>query len=77
MQTKKLTEELRHELIEYAFNVVYLTLVFAALWALSRRGSYAASLRPPPNSTTTSSPSYNASKFSGSTAPSSTRCMRA
>jgi len=30
MQTKKLTEKLRHELIEYAFNVVYLMLVFAA-----------------------------------------------
>jgi hypothetical protein len=30
MQTKKLTEKVRHELIEYAFNVVYLMLVFAA-----------------------------------------------
>ena len=30
MQTEKLTEKMRHELIEYAFNVVYLTLVFAA-----------------------------------------------
>jgi hypothetical protein len=30
MQTEKLTEKLRHELIEYAFNVVYLMLVFAA-----------------------------------------------
>jgi hypothetical protein len=30
MQTEKLTEKVRHELIEYAFNVVYLTLVFAA-----------------------------------------------
>ena len=30
MQTKKLTEKVRHELIEYAFNVGYLTLVFAA-----------------------------------------------
>jgi hypothetical protein len=30
MQTKKLTEKVRDELIEYAFNVVYLTLVFAA-----------------------------------------------
>ena len=30
MQTKELTEKLRHELIEYAFNVVYLMLVFAA-----------------------------------------------
>jgi hypothetical protein len=30
MQTEKLTEKLRHQLIEYAFNVVYLMLVFAA-----------------------------------------------
>lgn len=30
MQTKELTEKLRRELIEYAFNVVYLMLVFAA-----------------------------------------------
>lgn len=30
MQAKKMTEKLRHELIEYAFNVVYLMLVFAA-----------------------------------------------
>ena len=30
MQTGKVTEKLRHELIEYAFNVVYLMLVFAA-----------------------------------------------
>jgi hypothetical protein len=30
MQTKQLTEKLRHELIEYAFNVVYLTVVFVA-----------------------------------------------
>ena len=30
MQTERLTEKVRHELIEYAFNVVYLTLVFAA-----------------------------------------------
>jgi len=30
VQTTKLTEKVRHELIEYAFNVVYLTLVFAA-----------------------------------------------
>ena len=30
MQTGKLTEKLRHQLIEYAFNVVYLMLVFAA-----------------------------------------------
>jgi hypothetical protein len=30
MQTGKLTEKVRHELIEYAFNVVYLMLVFAA-----------------------------------------------
>jgi hypothetical protein len=30
MQIEKLTEKLRHELIEYAFNVVYLMLVFAA-----------------------------------------------
>ena len=30
MQTKKLTEKVRHKLIEYAFNVVYLMLVFAA-----------------------------------------------
>jgi len=30
MQTGKLTEKLRHHLIEYAFNVVYLMLVFAA-----------------------------------------------
>jgi hypothetical protein len=30
MQTKNLTEKVRHELIEYAFNVVYLMLVFAA-----------------------------------------------
>jgi hypothetical protein len=30
MQTRKLTEKLRHELIEYAFNAVYLMLVFAA-----------------------------------------------
>ena len=30
MQTEKLTEKVRHDLIEYAFNVVYLTLVFAA-----------------------------------------------
>jgi hypothetical protein len=29
MQTGKLTEKLRHQLIEYAFNVVYLMLVFA------------------------------------------------
>ena len=30
MQLGRLTEKVRHELIEYAFNVVYLTLVFAA-----------------------------------------------
>jgi len=30
MQIGRLTEKVRHELIEYAFNVVYLTLVFAA-----------------------------------------------
>jgi hypothetical protein len=30
MQIGRLTEKLRHELIEYAFNVAYLTLVFAA-----------------------------------------------
>jgi hypothetical protein len=30
MQTDRLTEKVRHELIEYAFNVVYLALVFAA-----------------------------------------------
>jgi hypothetical protein len=30
MQTEKLTGKLRHELIEYAFNVAYLMLVFAA-----------------------------------------------
>jgi hypothetical protein len=30
MQTKELTEKVRHELVEYAFNVVYLMLVFAA-----------------------------------------------
>ena len=30
MQIKRMTEKVRHELIEYAFNVVYLTLVFAA-----------------------------------------------
>jgi hypothetical protein len=30
MQTQNLTQKLRHELIEYAFNVVYLMLVFAA-----------------------------------------------
>jgi len=30
MQTKRLTAKLRDELIEYAFNVVYLALVFAA-----------------------------------------------
>jgi hypothetical protein len=30
MQTNRLTEKVRHELIEYAFNVVYLMLVFAA-----------------------------------------------
>jgi hypothetical protein len=30
MQTEKLTEKVRRELIEYAFNAVYLMLVFAA-----------------------------------------------
>ena len=30
MQIGRLTERVRHELIEYAFNVAYLTLVFAA-----------------------------------------------
>ena len=30
MQMEKLTEKLRHELIEYAFNVAYLTAVFVA-----------------------------------------------
>lgn len=30
MQFEKLTTKVRHELIEYAINVVYLTLVFAA-----------------------------------------------
>jgi len=30
MQTKRLTEKVRHELIEYALNVVYLMLIFAA-----------------------------------------------
>jgi hypothetical protein len=30
MQTGNLKEKVRHELIEYAFNVVYLALVFAA-----------------------------------------------
>jgi hypothetical protein len=30
MRVGRLTEKVRHELIEYAFNVVYLTLVFAA-----------------------------------------------
>jgi hypothetical protein len=30
MQLGTLTEKVRHELVEYAFNVVYLTLVFAA-----------------------------------------------
>ena len=30
MQIGRLTEKARHELIEYAFNVVYLTVVFAA-----------------------------------------------
>ena len=30
MQFGRLTEKVRHELIEYAFNVAYLTLVFAA-----------------------------------------------
>src|SRR4030095_13667048 len=30
MQIGRLTKKLRHELIEYAINVVYLTLVFAA-----------------------------------------------
>jgi len=30
MQTRRLTEKVRDELIEYAFNVVYLVLVFAA-----------------------------------------------
>ena len=30
MQTKRLTEKVRHELIEYTINVVYLMLVFAA-----------------------------------------------
>ncbi len=30
MQTERLTEKARRELIEYAFNVVYLTVVFAA-----------------------------------------------
>ena len=30
MQTEKLTAKVRHELIEYAFNVVYLTFVFIA-----------------------------------------------
>jgi hypothetical protein len=30
MQIERLTEKVRHELIEYAFNVAYLTLVFAA-----------------------------------------------
>jgi hypothetical protein len=30
MQIGRLTEKVRHELIEYAFNVAYLTLVFAA-----------------------------------------------
>jgi hypothetical protein len=30
MQTGRLTEKVRDELIEYAFNVAYLTLVFAA-----------------------------------------------
>jgi hypothetical protein len=30
MQTEKLTEKVRHELVEYAFNVAYLALVFAA-----------------------------------------------
>jgi len=30
MQTRKLTDNVRHELIGYAFNVVYLTIVFAA-----------------------------------------------
>ncbi len=30
MQIERLTKKVRHELTEYAFNVVYLTLVFAA-----------------------------------------------
>jgi hypothetical protein len=30
MQIDRLTEKVRHELLEYAFNVAYLTLVFAA-----------------------------------------------
>ena len=30
MQIERLTKKVRLELIEYAFNVVYLTLVFAA-----------------------------------------------
>jgi hypothetical protein len=30
MQTEGLTQKVRHELVEYAFNVVYLAIVFAA-----------------------------------------------
>lgn len=35
-QKPKLTERLRHEVVEYAFNVLYLTLVFAAFIIFGR-----------------------------------------